>query len=480
MQRRLLLKTAAGLLATGLGRAKSSMAAAGAGGRSDSDIVDVAIVGAGLAGLTAARDLKRAGCDGFLVLEARDRVGGRTLNHDLGGGRISEAGGAWIGPGQTAIADLAHELGVDTFRTYYEGQTVFIAGDGRVATDLHGGFGTDETIAAKLNQLARTVPCGAPWKAPRAEELDELSVGDWLARQDLKPEDQISWNIASLLSGGAMPAKMGLLHFLSMINSADSDYSRMDSIKNSAQETRFVGGSQILSLKMAAELSPQLRLSTPVSRISGWDGEVVSLYTPAQLVRARCVIVALTPALCHQIAFDPPLPAQREELQRCWPAHTPGRKTVHVYRRPFWREKGLNGSILQVHGPVLWAYDNSPPDASVGVINAFVLQSMVPAASEAAEKSLAKIYAQALGEEALQTIQFHDRDWGTADRWTLSCVSAIPPRFWTRLGGALHPSVGRLIWSGTETAERWAGYMDGAVRSGHRAALQALYAMRDG
>jgi monoamine oxidase len=478
-QRRSVLKSAgAGLLASGLGAGRTVLAAAR--DTAPTDVVDIAIIGAGLAGLTAARDLERAGCESFVVLEARDRVGGRTLNHDLGDGHISEVGGQWIGPGQTAVADLARELQVGTFQSYYAGKTVFVAGDGRVATDLHGSFGTDEKIASKLNQLARTVPCGAPWKAARAAELDQLSLGDWLAQQKLQPEDQISWNIGSLLSGGAMPAKMGLLHFLSMINSADSDYEQLDSIKHSAQETRIEGGSQILSLKMAAGLGDKVRLSTPVTAISGWDQDEVTIRTQAGVVRARRVIVALMPSLCEQIAFDPPLPEARRDLQRHWPAYSPGRKTVHVYRRPFWRAKGLNGQIIQAQGPVVWAYDNSPPDASLGVINAFVLQSMVPADLTAAERTLSRIYAAALGEEALHPIHYHDQDWGKVDRWSLSCVSAIPPGFWTRFGEALHPPVGRLIWSGTETAQIWAGYMDGAIRSGHRAALQALYAAREG
>jgi monoamine oxidase len=472
------LKSAGAGLLVGLSAGRPARAAAR--NAAPTDVVDVAIVGAGLAGLTAARDLRRAGCESFVVLEARDRVGGRTLNHDIGDGHISEVGGQWIGPGQTAIADLARELQVGTFQTYYAGKTVFVAGDGRVATDLHGGFGTDEKIASKLNQLARTVPCGAPWKAARAAELDQLSLGDWLAQQELQPEDQISWNIGSLLSGGAMPAKMGLLHFLSMINSADSDYEQLDSIKHSAQETRIEGGSQILSLKMFVELGDKVRLSTPVTAISGWNGDVVALHTQTGVVRARRVIMALMPSLCEQIAFDPPLPEARRDLQRHWPAYSPGRKTVHVYRRPFWRAKGLNGQIIQAQGPVVWAYDNSPPDASVGVINAFVLQSMVPADSTEAERTLSRIYAAALGDEALHPIHYHDQDWGKVDRWTLSCVSAIPPGFWTRFGAALHPPVGRLIWSGTETAQIWAGYMDGAIRSGHRAALQALYTAREG
>ncbi|MBK5356574.1 FAD-dependent oxidoreductase [Pseudomonas sp. TH41] len=441
------------------------------------DVLDVVIIGAGLAGLTAARDLRLAGCESFVVLEARDRVGGRTFNHQLSGGYISEAGGQWIGPGQTAVADLARELDIATFTTYYQGETVFLAGDGRVAMDLHGSFGTDVNIAAKLDELARGVPCGAPWKAARAAELDKMSLGDWLVTQDLKPEDRVGWDMASQLSGGVAPAKMGLLHFLSMINSANSRYEQLDSIKGSAQETRFVGGSQILSQKMAEALGDKVRLSTPVRGISGWDQAEVSLHTDQGLLRARRVIMAIQPALCNRIDFSPALPERRSEMQRRWPAYSPGRKTAHVYAKPFWRDQGYNGHIIQANGPLLWAYDNSPPDGSIGVINAFVTQSGLPSDPKQAEIMLSELFAQALGKEALNPLEFHDLDWGQ-EPWTISCVSAIPPGFWTEHGEALHPPVGHLIWSGTETADIWAGYMDGAVRSGHRAALQALQTLR--
>lgn len=475
LDRRNFLRAAAGAAALAMPIAR--LRAAGEGQAGNTGSVDVAILGAGLAGLTAARDLHRAGCESFVVLEAMDRVGGRTLNHDLGNGHFSEAGGQWIGPGQTAIADLARELGIGTCPTYYQGKTVFLAGDGKVAVDLHGSFGTDAKIAAKLDALARGVPSGAPWTAERAAELDQLSLGDWLAQQDFTPEDRIGWSIASFLSGGVMPAKMGLLHFLSMINSADSRYDRLDSIKDSAQETRIAGGSQVLSLKMTEALGDKLQLSSPVHRIRDWDRSVVTIETDTGVVRARQVILAMSPAMCQQIAFDPPLPEPRRELQERWPAHSPARKVAHVYAKPFWRQRGLNGHIIQAEGPIFWAYDNSPQDGSLGVINAFVAHSMLPADHAQAGKILSEIYARALGDEALRFQQYHDHDWGQ-DRWIISCVSAIPPGFWTRHGKALHPPVGRLIWSGTETADIWAGYMDGAVRSGHRAALEALNGLR--
>lgn len=153
------------------------------------------------------------------------------------------------------------------------------------------------------------------------------------------------------------------------------------------------------------------------------------------------------------------------------------RKTVHVYERPFWRDKGLSGQIIQVEGPLILAYDNSPPDGSLGVLSGFVRTGQLPHDPQAAQSTLSAIYAQALGDEALHPLQFHDQDWGKVDPWTLTCISPMPPGFWTQWGEYLNPATGRLIWSGTETADLWAGSMDGAVRAGHRAALEALQAL---
>ena len=440
-------------------------------------VLDIAIIGAGLAGLTAARDLKRAGCESFVVLEARDRVGGRTLNHDLGDGYFSEAGGQWIGPGQTAVYDLARELGVGTFLTHWQGKIAMVGDGVCVTAESDGGFETDPVLRRELEEMAKTVPTAAPWTSPRAAEFDAMSLADWLATKNLSPEDQLGWVLAAQLTTGTSPTKLSMLHYLSLINSADCNYRQLEAVKGGAQEARISGGSQILSIKMAEALGDKVRLSTPVLRIENWQNGPVSIHTPTGVVRARSVIVALSPSLCHQLAFDPPLPEKRREMQRRWPAYAPMRKTVHVYKKAFWREKGFNGMIVQAKGPLQWAFDNSPEDVSFGVIAAFVNNGVLPSDPKAAEAELSRIYAQALGDEALHPIAYHEHDWGKADRWSLSCTSPIPPGFLTKYGDVLHPPLGRLLWAGTETAEIWITTMDGAIRSGHKAALQALQAV---
>ena len=473
-RRRLLLQALAGVaLASGTGLAGRAMALTVEA--HPQDVFDVVIIGAGLAGLTAARDLDRAGCASFAVLEARDRVGGRTYNHQLGNGIICEAGGQWVGPGQTAIFDLARELEVETFPSYYEGRNVYLAGDARYEEDL--GAAPGNPITEKLNQLSRRVPSKEPWTAPDAAEIDKLSVAQWLTAQGLDNASRFSFDTSIGLTTGTPPASLALLHYLSLINSADCSMEKLEGFKDGAQETRFVGGSQVLSTHMAQALGERLKLSCPVRKLASWDKDIVEIHTDRGLLRARQVIVALHPALCNQITFDPPLPEGRAQLQRLWPTHAPMRKTVHVYDRPFWRDKGLNGQISQADGPLIFSCDNSPPDGSIGVLSAFVRSAQLSHDAERANRTLAGIFAQALGDEALQVRQFHDHDWAKVDPWTLTCVGAIPPGFLTRWGRYLKPAVGRLIWSGTETADIWASGMDGAVRSGHRAALEALQAL---
>jgi len=475
-QRRLVLQAIGGAaLLAGLDLNGSNAAKASETG--SDGVLDVVIVGGGLSGLTSARDLQIAGCESFVVLEARDRVGGRTYNHDLGNGYISEAGGQWVGPGQTAIFDLARELDIETFPSYYEGNAVFLVGDAKVEQDTNEGLGFDPELVNKINELSRSVPSKEPWKAKDAAELDKLSVGDWLSKQGVRLVDRVGFNTIMTLTYGGSPASMGFLHFLSLINSAGSNLAKLEGFKGGAQETRFIGGSQILSIKMAQTLGDKVKLSCPVRRVIGWDRDVVELHTDQGVFRACKVVIALNPALCNQISFDPPLPNGRAQLQSLWPAHGPMRKTTHVYESPFWREKGLNAHIIQSDGPLIFAYDNSPPDASLGVINAFVRTGNLSNDAVIAQNILSAIYAQALGEQALKPIQFHDQDWGKVDPWTLTCMNPIPPGFWTKWGEYLKPSIGSLIWSGTETADDWVGAMDGAVRSGHRAALEALQAL---
>jgi monoamine oxidase len=216
-------------------------------------------------------------------------------------------------------------------------------------------------------------------------------------------------------------------------------------------------------------------MGTPVTRIVGWDQPVTEVHTAHGIHRARQVILALSPPLCQRITFSPELPHARQELQKRWPAHGPMVKTAMVYDKPFWFREGYNGQVAAVDGPVIWSFDNSPPDKKLGVINAFMRAAQMPGDHAAAERLVAQTYADTWKDDRyLKPLEFHLHDWAH-EEYSLSCVSSIGPGFLTSgLMPALRQPVGSLLWSGTETAGLWNGYMDGAVRSGHKASLMAL------
>ena len=439
--------------------------------------VDVLVVGAGLAGLVAARDLVAADRS-VVVLEARDRVGGRLVNQDIGDGKVVEAGGQWIGPGQDRLAALAADLGVETFPTHTAGENVI-----EFAGRLRRYRGTIPRInpavladfaqaQARLDAMARSVPTGAPWTARRAQRWDAQTFATWLrrnvatgaARELLRTVTEAVW--------AAEPEDVSLLHLLFYVNSAGGLSPLVDS-EGGAQQDRFAGGSQRLALELAARLGDVIRLDTPVERIE-WGGDV-----RASGVSARRAVVAVPPTMALRIAYDPPLPARRDQLLQRMPAGAVI-KCHAVYDEPFWRADGLSGQGGSDVGPAKVVFDNSPPDGSPGVLLAFLegAQARAFAGRPAAERRDAVVgeLTRLFGPRAARPEAFYERDW-TAEEWTRGCYGAfLPPGVWTSVGDAMRPPVGPLHWAGAELAERWSGYMDGAVRSGEAAAAAILSA----
>src|SRR5215208_6173949 len=332
---------------------------------------DLVVIGAGLAGLAAARAVAAAGAS-VVVVEARERVGGRVLNEEIGGGQIVEVGGQWIGPTQDRLEALAGELGVATFPTYGEGENVIEYGGrlrryrGTIPRINPAVLLDVERAQRRLNRLARRVPLDAPWDAPKATDLDGQTAATWLRRNLVTRAGRMLLELGIEAVWAAQPEDMSLLHVLFYIHSAGSLEMLFDT-EGGAQQDRFEGGSQRLALGMAEELGEErVQLAAPVRRIEhGADG--VTVHAGEVTARGRRAIVAIAPTLAGRIEYDPPLPGYRDQLTQRMPLGTVA-KCMAIYEEPFWRAEGLSGQATSERGPVRLMFDNSPPDGSPGVL----------------------------------------------------------------------------------------------------------------
>ncbi len=443
---------------------------------------DVVIVGAGLAGLAAARALTAQGASA-VVLEARDRVGGRTLNHDIGGGKVVEVGGQWIGPTQDRLAGLARELGVETFPTHSEGFNLLEYG-GRVRgytgaiPRINPAVLIDvERAQRRLNRLARRVPLEAPWEAPGAAKLDGQTAATWMRRNLATKSGRMLLGLGIEAVWAAQPEDMSLLHVLFYIHSAGSLELLFDT-EGGAQQDRFAGGSQLIAIRMAEALGAErVVLGAPARRIEhGPDGVTVHADDGA-VARGRRAILAIAPTLAGRIAYDPPLPGYRDQLTQRMPLGTVA-KCMALYSEPFWRHDGLSGQGTSELGPVRLTFDNSPPDGSPGVLLGFLegrhARELGRLRPEERRTAVIDCFTRMFGPRAARPDDYVERLWAE-EEWTRGCYGChMPTGAWTNYGPALHAPIGPLHWAGAEYAHVWNGYMDGAVRSGDAAAAEVL------
>jgi monoamine oxidase len=455
---------------------------------------DVIVIGAGLSGLAAARDVVKAGRSA-IVLEARDRVGGRTLNQSIGGGKVVEIGGQWVGPTQDAIAKLAKQVGVHTFKTYNEGNNLYYTDGNIMPYASNGPFGAvppdpsgivdAEGAILKLDQMASETPRDAPWKNPNAASLDATTVETWKQQNTTTPHGKFLIDVGIEAIFGAEPRDLSLLFLAFYIAGAGNEsnpgtFERLINTPDGAQDSRFVGGSQLVSIKVAKALGKRVVLDKPARRIVRSRGGVAVHSDGGYVAHGKHVIVAMSPSLAGRIDYHPALPALRDQLTQRVPNGSII-KCEAVYPKPFWRDAGLSGQVVSDASPVRVTWDNSPPDGKPGVLLGFIAGS---AAREYGRKSPAQRRAAVLnnfatyfGKDALKPTAYHEKNWST-DEWTRGCYTGyMPPGVLLDFGQALREPVGRIHWAGTETSTIWAGYMDGAVRSGRRAAKEVLAAL---
>jgi monoamine oxidase len=442
---------------------------------------DVCVVGAGFAGLTAALRLQQKG-QSVVVLEARDRVGGRVWTDQLSDGSPVDRGGAWLAPQHTAAFGLAREFGATTYKTWVKGSHLLMT-EGRplpykglIPKISPSAVVTIALAQFKLDRTARRIPIDAPWEAKRAQEWDSRTVASWLENAGIRTKaghDLFEMAVRGLFTGDL--SETSYLHLLFLVR-AHGSINTLFSIKGGSQENMIHGGAGSIAQKLAGALGPALRLGTPVRSITQSDDRV-TVEAAGMSVSARHAVVSTPPALTLEIAFDPVLGDDRRTLYSAAVAG-PETKTLIVYDEPFWRDAGFSGQSADPNSVAEVTLDASPASGQCGVMASFTFGSVARRvdALDADERRRAVLDALVarFGPRAAVPQEFIETAWWN-ETWTRGCSMAhFPPGILSRFGLLLREPFGRVHWAGTETSTISHGAIDGAIRSAERAASEII------
>jgi monoamine oxidase len=447
------------------------------GGGEGTRTVDVAIVGAGFAGLCAARALRARGRR-VIVVDARDRIGGRCKAGRIAGQTV-DLGAQWVGAGHDRLKALLGEYGIVKADQFLTGKSLVELNGRRFwgeGDDVSLGKPTDSAMArayATIDALARQIPLEQPWTAPKAAEWDAITMEEWIRSHT---RDRGARAMLRLIVEGlytAEPDQVSLLFFLAYVRSGES-LEALWNTRNAAQAYVVPGSLHQLAGRMGAELHDVLVLDAPVAAIAQDDGGV-TVASAAGAWRAARAIVTVPLPLTTRIAYDPALPPGRDALAQRSPMGSVIKFFV-AYRTPFWRRRGWTGEVTSDRPPTSGFYDASPPDESVGLLVGFIEAGAALALSgrpmEERRRLVVARVAALFGPEGADAIDYVDADW-PAETWSRGCYGAfMGPGTLTTLGPSLRAPFQRVHWAGTESSPVWSGYVEGAILSGERAASE--------
>lgn len=442
---------------------------------------DVVIIGAGLSGLIAAREVLAAGREP-LVLEANDRVGGRIFTEDAGGVPL-ELGAQWIGDTHHRMQALATELDVGIYEQFDAGQTSYELTGEVLREDVFRERHADELTGIErvlrlLDEMAATVPVEAPWLAPRAEVWDRVTVGQWFDAQGLSPVARELLEICTVGILAVPTVEVSLLCLLHNLQVCGVTAELLAESEGGAQTQRFVGGTSLIPQRLAADLGERVVLEAPVLTVDHSRDQVTVSCRGGMVATGQRLIVAVSPTLAGRIMYDPPLPGIRDQMTQRVPQAS-AHKMFALYDEPFWRDEGLNGQLISSLGPARMSNDSCLPDEEgPGIILAFLEGESARVASrwstDDRHDALRAEMARHFGPRAATPTRIVERGWAD-EQWTRGCYNSnFGPCGLLHFADALSRPIGPITWASTETATAWAGYMEGAVQAGRRAARESL------
>lgn len=440
---------------------------------------DVIVVGAGLSGLRAALDLRAAG-KRVLVLEARDRIGGRMMQGQICTQTV-DFGGQWLGAKHDLMRAQAQIVGVSTYPQYTDGAMVI----GSHESVVHYKSGIPKLPLLSLLSLGvtgyrwqrdiRELPTAAPWAARQADRWDGQSIGSWI---DQNVWTETARDFARLIVGAILCSdapQVSYLYFLECVRQGGG-LDTMIGVQGGSQQDKFLGGAWLVPKRMAEQLGDAVQLDTPVSAIEHEEARVHAV-TPKGRFSAARLIMTVPPPMSSRIDFTPALPPRRAALLQRMPMGSVLK--LHIaYKTPFWRRKGLSGAIVGTGRALGLAFDQSPQDESLGILVGLVegghaIEFSALTREERKQKVVSDL-VHYLGNDASEPLDYVDHDWST-DAWTLGGYGAhMPPGVVTAFSDVIREPCGRVHWAGTETATQFIGYFEGALQSGIRAAREVL------
>lgn len=445
---------------------------------------DVVVIGAGPSGLSAAYELNKAG-KSVAVLEARDRVGGRTWTDVMDGATI-EIGGQWISPDQTGLYSLINELGIETFERYKEGKSVYLTEEGEAIAYEGADFPVAESTVAEMeklvklmNELAADMDPDKPWEHPQAEELDKISFHHFL-RQHCA--DELACNNVGLFIAGGMLTKpahtFSALQAVLMASSAGSFDNLVD--EDFILDRRIVGSMQGVSKAVAERLGEDIVfLNNPVLKLE-WSEDAVVAHGSSITVSAKKVVLAVPPNLYSRISYVPALP-RKQQITHQHQSMGLVIKVHAVYETPFWRNEGLSGTCFGPNSLVQELYDNTYIGEETGTLVGFISDLNADAMWELDEEqrraAILKAMAAYLGEKALEPKVFYLSDFA-AEEWTRGAyATSYDLGGLYRFGPAQNENVGPIYFSSSDLAGEGFQHVDGAVRMGRRSAARIIAAL---